>query len=64
MSLSSVADISNTTPGTAPIILQSGEVNLVKTGEANEASLARQLSQPLPSDLRPHGTGINISATA
>jgi hypothetical protein len=37
--------------------------NLVKTGETNEASLANQLAQPIHSDLRPHGTGINISQT-
>jgi hypothetical protein len=63
MSLSSIADLTNHIPGTDPTILKSGEVNLVKTGATNEASLAQALSRPLQSDLRPHGTGINISQT-
>ena len=63
MSLSSIADITTKTPGTDPIILKAGLTNLVKTGATNEASLAATLSRPLPSDLKPHGTGINISAS-
>ena len=63
MSLSSIADLTNTIPGTDPTVLKSGETNLVKTGQTNEASLAASLSRPLPSDLRPHGSGINISAS-
>jgi hypothetical protein len=63
MSLSSIASITTHTPGTDPLVLKAAEVNLVKTGDTNEASLAATLSRPLPSDLKPHGTGINISAS-
>jgi hypothetical protein len=63
MSLTAVADIQQT-PQTDSTWLVSGLETLVKTGQANEANLAQTLSRPLPSDLRPAGNGINISASA
>jgi hypothetical protein len=60
--LSTVYDIANT-PGNNPVELASGLENLLKTGQQNEQQLAATISHPLPSDLRPAGTGITISAS-
>jgi hypothetical protein len=60
MRLSSVTNQAGI-PGTDPETLASGEVTLEKQGVQNEQSIAAQLASPLPSDLRPEGTGIMIS---
>jgi hypothetical protein len=49
--------------GTDPVTLAGGLATLVKQGRENEARLAAEIATPLPSDLRPEGTGIQISAT-
>jgi len=51
------------TPQTDSASLASAEKALVYTGQRNEQSIAATLQHPLPSDLRPEGTGITISAT-
>jgi len=63
MALTSVADLQQT-PQTDSTWLVSGLEALVKTGQANEDNLVQTLSRPLPSDLRPAGSGINVSASA
>jgi hypothetical protein len=63
MSLSTIASVLQPTPQTNSDELVSGLETLVRSGQQNEANLAQQLSRPLPSDLRPSGTGITISAT-
>ena len=64
MSLPTIASIPGPTPQTNAVDLASGLGSLVKQGRITEASLAAQLSRPLPSDLRPSGHGIHISASA
>jgi len=61
MALTSIASTIVPTPQTNAVNLASGLGTLEKTGHENKAQLAATLSRPIPSDLRPSGTGIYIS---
>jgi hypothetical protein len=64
MALSTIASTIVPTPQTNAIDLASGLGTLEKTGQQNKDQLAATLSRPLPSDLRPSGTGIYISTNS